>query len=53
MNNAKLNVCKKALQDVFQKFDGTKEFIKDKIEETCSNEIISGRGNLFVYERLR
>ena len=53
MNNANLNVCKKVLQEVCEKFDGTKELIKDKIEDTCSNEIISGSGNLFVYERLR
>ena len=36
MNNAKLNVYKKALQEVCEKFDGAKEFIRDKIEEICS-----------------
>ena len=48
-NNTKLNVYKKVLQEVCEKFDGAEEFIKDKIEEICSN----GRGTLFVYERLR
>ena len=35
MNNAKLNVYKKVLQRVCEKFDGAEEFIKD--EEICSN----------------
>ena len=29
------------LQEVCEKFDGAKEFIRDKIEEMCSNEILS------------
>ena len=41
MNNAKLNVYKKVLQYVYEKFDGAKEFIRDKIEEICSNEKLS------------
>ena len=41
MNNAKFNVYKKILQEVCENFDGAKEFIRDKIEETCSNEKLS------------
>ena len=41
MNNAKLSVYKKVLQEVFEKFDGAEDFIKDKIEEICSNKKLS------------
>ena len=41
MNNVRLNAYKKVLQEVCKKFDGAKEFIKDKIEEICSNEKLS------------
>ena len=37
----KLNVYKKVLQEVCEKFDGTKEFIKEKIEENCSSGKLS------------
>ena len=30
MNNAKLNVCKKVFQEVCEKFDDAKEFVRDK-----------------------
>ena len=39
MNNAKLNVYKKVLQEVYEEFDGAK--IEDKIEEIYSNEKLS------------
>ena len=39
MNNTKkLNVYKKVLKQVSENFDGRKEFIRDKIEENCSDE---------------
>ena len=41
MNNAKLNVYKKVLQEVCEKFDGAEEFIKEKIEEICNNGKLS------------
>ena len=41
MNNAKINVYKKVLQQLCKKFDGAKEFIKDKIEEICDNKKLS------------
>ena len=41
INNAKFNVYKKVLQEVCENFDGAKEFIRDKIEEICSNEKLS------------
>ena len=41
MNNVKLNVYKKVLQEVCTKFDGAEEFIRDKIVEYCNNEKLS------------
>ena len=41
MNNIKLNVYKKVLQEVCKKLDGTEEFIRDKIEEYFNNEKLS------------
>ena len=39
MNNTKkLNVYKKVLQEVCEKFDGAEEFIREKIEGICSEE---------------
>ena len=37
----KLNVYKKVLQKVCENFDGAEEFIKEKIEEICSNGKLS------------
>ena len=41
MNNAKLNVYKKVLEEVVEKFYGVEEFIKQKIKEICSIEKLS------------
>ena len=40
-NINKLNVHTKVLQEVSEKFDGTEEFIKDEINEICSNGKLS------------
>ena len=37
----KLNVNKKVLQEVCEKFDGAEELMKEKIEEICSNGKLS------------
>lgn len=48
MNNAKLNVYKKRLQEVCERFLGTEEFMNDKVEEIFCNEKLSvERGDLF------
>ena len=41
MNNAKLNVYKNVLQEVCEKFNGAGQFIKERIEELCSNGKLS------------
>ena len=50
-----LNVYKKVLQGFYyEKFNGAEEFIKNKIEEICSNEkLLLEEVTFFVYERLR
>ena len=41
MKTAKLNVYKKVLQEVFEKFIGAKEFIKNKIIKICCDKKLS------------
>ena len=55
MNNAKkLNVYKKVIQEVCEKSDGPKEFIRDKLEEIYSNKKLPVEEvTYFVYKRLR
>ena len=53
MLKLKLNVYKKVLHKVCEKFDGAEEFIKEKIEEICWQKKLSVEGvTYFVYERL-
>ena len=40
-NSSKLNLYKKVLQEVCEKFSWAKEFIRDKIEKIRSNEKLS------------
>ena len=37
MSNTKLNVYRKVLQEVWERFNGAEEFIKERIEELCNN----------------
>ena len=54
MHNVKLNVYKKVLQKVCEKLMVLKSLLKIKLKRFLQWwKIISGRGNLFVYERLR
>ena len=55
MNNAKkLNVYKKVIQEVCEKSDGPKEFIRDKLEEIYSNKKLSVEEvTYFFYKRLQ
>ena len=54
MNKTKLNVYKKVLHEVCEKFDETREFIKEKIEEICCQEkLLVEDVTYFVHKRLR
>ena len=53
MDNAKVNVYKKVLQEVCEKLMVLKSLLKIKLKRFLSWwKIISGRGNLFLFERL-
>ena len=41
INNAKLNVYKKVLQEVCEKYNGGEQHIKERTEELCSDGKLS------------
>ena len=41
MNNTKINVYKKVLQELCEKFNGAEAYIKERIEELCSENKLS------------
>ena len=48
MNNRKINIYKIVLEEICEKFNGTEQYIKERIEEVCNEtKIIRRRGNLF------
>ena len=54
MSNAKLNVYKKILQEVYQSIVGVEEFLRYKLEEICCNEKWSMEEvTYFVYQGFR
>ena len=51
MSNTKLNVYKKVLQEVCEKFNGAEQYIKERIEELCSKIKLSiGQVSYFFNE---
>ena len=54
MSKTKLNVYKKVLHEVCQKFNGAEEFINQKIKEFCCQERLSAEEvTYFIYGRFR
>ena len=41
MNNTKLNFCKNVLQELWEKFNGVEQYIKERIEDLCSESKLS------------
>ena len=41
MNNIKIKIYKRLLKEVSEKYDGTEDFINNKIEEIASQETLS------------
>ena len=41
MNNTKINIYKKVLQEVCEKFNDTEAFDKERIEELCNEKKLS------------
>ena len=38
MNNTKINIYKKVLQEVCEKFSGAEAFVRERIEELCNKK---------------
>ena len=43
MNNTKTNLYKKFLQELCEKFDGAEFYMKERIEELCSEKKLSAQ----------
>ena len=41
MNNTKINICKKVLQEVCEKFNDAESFLREIIEELCNEKKLS------------
>ena len=41
MSNTKSNVYQKVLQEVCEKFNGAEQYVKERIEELCSESKLS------------
>ena len=49
MTNTKLDVYKIVLQEVFEKFNGTEEYTKKKIEELCNKKKLSAEEVTYLF----
>ena len=49
MNKTKVEIYLEVLRDVYQNFEGTEEFLKQRMQEICDRKNICGRGNTFFY----
>ena len=49
MSNTKLNVYKKVLQEVCEKFNGAEEYIKERIEVLCSKSKLSAEEVTYLF----
>ena len=49
MTNTKLDVYKIVLQEVFEKFNGTEEYIKKKINELCNKKKLSAEEVTYLF----
>ena len=43
MTNTKINIYKKVLQKVFEKFNDAEAFVKERIEELCNEKKLSAK----------
>ena len=47
--NTKVNVYKTVLQEVWEKFNGAKEYIKKRIQELCNEKILSAEEVTYLF----
>ena len=48
MNNTKINIYKIVLQEVCEKFNGTKQYLKERIEKLCNEKKKSAEEVTFI-----
>ena len=48
MNNTKINIYKNFLQKVCEKFNDAEAFVKERIEELCSEKKLSGKEETYL-----
>ena len=41
MNNTKINICNRFLQEVCEKFNNAEAFVKERTEELCNEKQLS------------
>ena len=51
MSNAKLNVSKKVLQEVCEKFNGAEQYIKERIEVLCNESKLSAEEVTYLFTK--
>ena len=49
ISNTKLNVYKKVLQEVCEKFNGAEQYIKERIEVLCSESKLSAEEVTYLF----
>ena len=49
MSNTKLNVYKKVLQEVYEKFNEAEQYIKERIEVLCSESKLSAEEVTYLF----
>ena len=49
MTNTKLNVYKIVLQEIYEKFNGTEQYIKERIEDLCNEKKLSEKEVTYLF----
>ena len=49
MNSTKINIYKKVLQEVCEKFNGAEAFVRERIEELCSEKKSSAKEVTYLF----
>ena len=49
MNNIKINIYKKVLQEICEKFNDAEAFIRERTEELCNEEKLSAEEVTYLF----
>ena len=49
LNNAKVNICKKVLEEVCQKFNDAEAFVRERTEELCNEKTLSAEEVTYLF----